>query len=66
MAVRTDLSVDWEASPRIITIADTSTNITIQDLHDTVTSIEQSEDGLDFLILIDCLLTLPCNVVNSI
>lgn len=65
MSVRTDLSVDWEASPRIITIADPSTNIIIQDLHDTVTFIEQSEDGLDFPKLIDCLLTLPCDVVPS-
>jgi hypothetical protein len=65
MAVRTELSIDWEVSHRIITIADPATSITIQDLHDTVTSTEQSEDGLDFLELIDCLLTLPCDVVTS-
>jgi len=53
MAVRTDLTVDWEASPRIITIADPSTEITIQDLHDSLTSIEQSPEGIDRLKLID-------------
>jgi len=52
MSVRTDLTIDWEASPRIITIADPSVEITIQDLHDTVTSIEQSPEGMDRLKLI--------------
>ena len=42
MSIRTDLSVNWEVSPRIITIADPSTTITIQDLHDTCRDIEDN------------------------
>jgi len=53
MAVRTDLTVDWEVSPRIITVASPSTSITIQELHDAVTTIEQSVGGIDFLKLIE-------------
>lgn len=45
--IRTDLSVDWVASPRIITIAAPSTEITIQDLHDTCRSIEAKHFGID-------------------
>lgn len=40
MAVRNDLSVDFIASPRIITVASPSTTLTIQDLHDTIKTIE--------------------------
>jgi len=43
MAVRNDISVDWSASPRIITVAKNgaaSEALTIQDLHDTVRDLE--------------------------
>jgi len=40
MAVRNDITVDWSVSPRIITVADPSTTITIQDLHDTCRDLE--------------------------
>ena len=53
MAVRTDLSVDWNASPRVITIAAPSTEIVIQDLHDSITSIEESVEGITHPKLID-------------
>ena len=42
MAIRNDLSVNWEVSPRIITVAAPSTTITIQDLHDTCRDIEDN------------------------
>lgn len=42
MAIRNDISVNWEVSPRIITIAAPSTSILIQDLHDTVRDIEDN------------------------
>ncbi len=40
MAVRNDLTVDWFSTPRIITIASPSTDITIQDLLDTCRELE--------------------------
>lgn len=40
MAVRNDITVDWFASPRIITVAVPSTEITIQDLLDTCRELE--------------------------
>lgn len=42
MAFRTDVTVDYQISPRIITVASPSDEITIQDLHDTLTGIEDS------------------------
>ena len=36
MTIRTDLLFDWISSPRVITVLDPSTSITIQDLVDTV------------------------------
>lgn len=39
MSVRTDLTVDFDASPRIITVAAPSTSISIQDLWDTLQTI---------------------------
>jgi len=40
MSVRSDVSVDWNASPREITVAAPSTNITIPDLRDTLRYLE--------------------------
>lgn len=40
MATRDDLSVRWDLSPRIITVAAPSVEITIQDLHDTLRDLE--------------------------
>ena len=53
MSVRTDITVDFNASPRIIEVALPSTDLTIQDLHDTLTTIEEDLDfGLQFNRLI--------------
>ena len=40
MSIREDISIDWFSSPRIITVASPSVLITIQDLIDTLRSIE--------------------------
>lgn len=40
MVQRDDVTIDWFLSPRIIRIAEPSTEIDVQDLHDTVTEIE--------------------------
>ena len=54
MAIRNDLSVNWEVSPRIITVAAPSTTITIQDLHDTCRDIEDNlPENQEFEHLID-------------
>jgi hypothetical protein len=47
MTIRTDISVDWEASPRVITIAEPSTEITLQDLVDTCRYLENDMDSMD-------------------
>lgn len=52
MAFRSDVTVDWEASPRIITVASPSTEITIQDLHDTCVDLESRLENLDDDVLI--------------
>jgi hypothetical protein len=52
MTVRTDVSIDWESSPRILTVAAPSTEITIQDLFDTCKYLEDSPVGLSYLFLI--------------
>jgi len=49
MAVRTDVTIDYTVSPRIITVDSPSVLITIQDIHDTVASIEADLDtGMQF------------------
>jgi len=40
MAFRSDISIDWTTSPRIITVASPSTELTMQDLHDTLVDLE--------------------------
>ncbi len=40
MAFRSDISIDWTVSPRIITIASPSTELTMQDLLDTLRELE--------------------------
>jgi len=42
MSIRTDVTVNWGLSPRIITIAAPSTEVTIQDLADTLRALEHS------------------------
>lgn len=52
MAFRTDVSVDWSTSPRIITVAAPSTEITIQDLVDTCRELEQQSHNMTYARLI--------------
>ena len=40
MAVRSDITVNWNLSPRVITVQAPSTEVTIQDLHDTLRDLE--------------------------
>lgn len=53
MAVRTDVTIDFSVSPRLIKIALPSTTITIQDLHDTLRTIEAEVFNMSFLKLIN-------------
>ena len=53
MAVRTDLIVDFQADPRIATIAAPATEIPIQDIVDTLRTIESSFTGMSFPSLLD-------------
>jgi len=46
MAARTDITVDFELSPRIVTVAAPSVSVSLQDLHDTLVEIEDSIEGL--------------------
>lgn len=54
MTIRNDLSVDWEATPRIIEVASPSTEITIQDLVDTIREFEENLSNLCYPRLLDC------------
>lgn len=56
MSVRNDITIDWTVSPRIITIAKDgveSQSISLQDLVDTLRSIEYQADTLAYEYLID-------------
>lgn len=46
MAVRDDIKVNWAVSPRIVTVLAPSTEVTIQDLHDTLTDLEDEPRGM--------------------
>ena len=45
--IRTDISINWDVSPRIITVEIPSTEITLQDLHDSCRSVEALFSGID-------------------
>jgi len=54
MASRTDVTIDWSVSPRIITVADPSTSITVQDLVDTCRNLEDElPEGMSYDHIID-------------
>ena len=53
MAFRSDVSVNWAVSPRIITVASPSTIISLQDLVDTLRTLEEQLDNLDDPFLIN-------------
>jgi hypothetical protein len=45
MAVRTDIRVDWNVSPRIVQVDSPSTTLVLQDLVDTLRDIEDGASG---------------------
>lgn len=53
MTIRTDISIDWDSSPRVLTVASPSDEITIQDLVDTCRDFEDSPVGMCHDDLID-------------
>jgi hypothetical protein len=53
MTVRTDVSIRFNLSPRIIHIAAPSTEITIQDLHDTLRALEDEPSAMQYPDLIE-------------
>ena len=53
MAQRSDITVRWDLSPRLITIAAPSTEITIQDLHDTLRELEAQQQNLIYPSIIE-------------
>lgn len=53
MAVRNDLTIDWDSSPRVIYVDAPSTEITIQDLHDSCRFYESQPSAMDNPVLID-------------
>jgi len=52
MAFRPDIYIDWYQSPRIIWVSAPSANLSIQDLHDTCSAIQDSLEGAQFPDLI--------------
>ena len=53
MAVRSDITVEFDLSPRIITVAAPSTALSIQDLVDTLRGIEGALDSMSYFHLTD-------------
>lgn len=53
MTVRTDVTLDWDSSPRLLTVLAPSVEITIQDLVDTLRNYEDSTDGIGQDKLVD-------------
>ena len=47
MAIRSDFSIDWEQSPRVIIVDAPSTECTMQDLLDTLRWEESSVENMD-------------------
>lgn len=53
MTKRTDLAINWNLDPRLLTVAASSAELTIQDLVDTCRSIEDSTVGDQYPYLLD-------------
>lgn len=53
MAFRGDINVRWNLSPRIVTIASPSVEITNQDLHDTLTELEARPENIIYPRIIE-------------
>lgn len=52
MAIRSDVKVLWNRSPRLIIVAAPSVEITIQDLHDTLRALEEEPANLSYPYII--------------
>ena len=48
MSIISGVTVNWAASPRIITIPSPIVEVTIEDLNDTLQDIEDNEEGIAF------------------
>lgn len=53
MAIRGDVTIDWSSSPRIVEIAYPSTEITMQDLLDTLRYLESQPTAMDNKPIVD-------------
>lgn len=53
MTTRTDITVDWASSPRVILVLAPSTELTVQDLVDTCRDLEDELDVLQYERLLD-------------
>ena len=53
MAFRDDISIDWAVTPRIITVAAPSTSVLVQDLIDTLRTLESKVENLDKPSIVD-------------
>ena len=47
MAIRGDITINWETSPRIITVESPSTEVDMQSLYDTLRWLEASSSSMD-------------------
>ena len=52
MAVRTDIEVDFELSPRLLELTSASNEVTVQDSHDTLSTIQDTPEGGQFEFLV--------------
>lgn len=53
MSFRSDISVDWSASPRIIEVAAPSAELKLQDLHDTLRTLAAQPQAMDEASIIE-------------
>ena len=52
MAVRDDFSINYEVSPRLVTLTSPSEEITVQDSHDTLSVAQDTPEGQQFEFLV--------------
>jgi len=66
MVVRNDISVLYSLSPRVVRVAAPSTEVTIQDLHDTLRALEDEPGNMQYPALIDTTGKQPLGGVASV
>lgn len=66
MAFRSDVTVDFDVSPRIVEVAAPSTTINIQDLYDTLRTIEALIDNVNRPILVDNIRTAGKQTLSAV